>query len=179
LNIPEDKILLKIFNNGHQQKAIEGFYRKYSHLVFGVCLKYLKNRENSLDATSDIFSKLAEKINKYEIENFNSWIYTLSKNHCLMILRKKASINSKLQFNNEAYSVYPEEEQNLNNYETALMDAILKLNTKQQNCIRLFYFERKSYSEISEITGYTEKEVKSFLQNGKIKLRKILNKQKP
>lgn len=167
-----------MFHNGHQQQAIEGFYRKYSHLVYGVCLKYLKNRDNSLDATSDIFIQLADKINKYDIKSFNSWIYTLSKNHCLMILRKNNS-NIELKLDPNTYSEDIETEQHSNAIDLKLNDAILKLSKKQQRCIRLFYFERKSYSDISIITGYPENKVKSYLQNGRIKLKKILNTKTP
>jgi len=57
-----------------------------------------------------------------------------------------------------------------------LMEAVDTLKKEQQDCIRLFYFQKKSYEEIEAQTGFTYKQVKSFLQNGKRNLKIELSK---
>jgi RNA polymerase sigma-70 factor (ECF subfamily) len=56
----------------------------------------------------------------------------------------------------------------------AVENAILNLKDKQRECIELFYLKNKSYIEIATQTGYTENEVKSYIQNGKRNLKIIL-----
>lgn len=59
---------------------------------------------------------------------------------------------------------------------TALESAIDELGEEQKKCIDLFYLKEKSYQEVSDITGYTLNEVKSFIQNGKRNLKIKLEK---
>jgi RNA polymerase sigma-70 factor (ECF subfamily) len=65
------------------------------HLVFGVCLKYLKDREASRDATMQIFEKLIIEIPKREIDNFKPWLHVITRNHCLMQLRSEKSRSAR------------------------------------------------------------------------------------
>ena len=52
--------------------------------------------------------------------------------------------------------------------------AIGALNKDQRTCLELFFFEKKSYNEIAQSTGFTLKKVKSNIQNGKRNLKKLL-----
>jgi RNA polymerase sigma-70 factor (ECF subfamily) len=58
--------------------------------------------------------------------------------------------------------------------EAIIKKAIDKLGDEQRSCIQLFFFQNKSYKDIVEMTPFTEKQVKSFLQNGKRKLKILL-----
>jgi RNA polymerase sigma-70 factor (ECF subfamily) len=59
---------------------------------------------------------------------------------------------------------------------TKLEDAILSLNKEQQTCIELFYLKKMCYQEVALKTGYSDKQVKSYIQNGKRNLRLILER---
>jgi DNA-directed RNA polymerase specialized sigma24 family protein len=74
---------------------IEVYYERYGHLVLGLCIKYLKQVENAEDTCSIIFEKLPELIKKHEIRYFKSWLYQVSKNECLMKLRKSMFSSKK------------------------------------------------------------------------------------
>ena len=65
-----------------------------------------------------------------------------------------------------------EKEMNL----TLLEEALEELNPEQKSCITLFYHHKKSYQQISEITGYSLLQVKSNIQNGKRNLKLLLLK---
>jgi len=58
-----------------------------------------------------------------------------------------------------------------------LPNAISNLNTEQRLCINLFYLKEKCYEEISMQTGYSLKQVKSYIQNGKRNLKIYLSQQ--
>ncbi|MBK6266919.1 sigma-70 family RNA polymerase sigma factor [Marivirga sp. S37H4] len=153
------------------------------HLVYGVCLKYFKDREQSQDAVMAIFEELIIKLPKFEIENFKSWLYVLSKNHCLMELRKqKRSLTDHLEsssynhMENVQFVHHDDEaltEENLDR----LNDCIAQLKIEQKQCIELFYLEKKSYQEIVETTAFDLKKVKSYIQNGKRNLKQCMEQQ--
>lgn len=124
-----------------------------------------------------VFEKLMDELLIKEVGNFNSYLYVMTKNHCLMEIRKSNKINTQ---DFEKLKDTFEEEETL---ETAfikerkfedLEDAIKTLPEEQQTCIQLFYFEKLNYTEIAEKTGFDMNKVKSYLQNGKRKLKIIL-----
>ena len=69
-------------------------YQRYMELVYGVCLKYFRDPEESKDAVMNIFEELVHKLTVHNVENFKSWLHVLAKNHCLMQLRKKNRVKT-------------------------------------------------------------------------------------
>ena len=175
-----DEEIIERYKSSLDKELVGVLFNRYSHLVFGVCLKYLKNKEESKDLLFRIFEKLFDDLKTHQVANFKGWLYVLAKNQCLMELRKKGKIKEDER---DVFDVNPpvEEEQvsavekdkQLNNMEA----AIEQLNEKQKTCIRLFYLQDKCYDEVSEITGYTINEVKSYIQNGKRNLKIMLSDQ--
>lgn len=154
-------------------------FKRYSHLVLGLCIKYLKNEDEAQDLVMQIFEKLTFDLKKHKIEFFKSWLYTYSKNMCLMELRKKQSQLKKdieLQENNVLF-MDSAEDLHLNTNEEKentilhLEQALNVLSKEQKQCIILFYYKNKSYNEIVELTGFNANEVKSYIQNGKRNLK--------
>lgn len=167
------------FFNSKRNQALEEIYNRYSALVYGVCLKYLGSREESLDTVVEIFTLLTEKVPHHEIFNFSSWLYSVTKNHCLMKLRTHKRQSEALKnYVQDTEPITPEILEEEIVIGENLEKAICQLSSEQKFCIELFYYQKKSYSEISEITGFTIKSVKSHLQNGKIKLKKIMEEYK-
>ncbi len=155
-------------------------FERYTHLLFGVCMKYLKNEEDSKDAVMQVFEELPRKINNFEINNFKSWIYSVAKNHCLMKLRKdKTKVNARLEvYENIRHEIMESAEVfHLNNENdpekkiSKLQRGITTLKTEQRKCIELLYLQNKSYNEVADQTGYSLKKVKSYIQNGKRNLK--------
>ena len=146
-------------------------YERYLHLVYGVCLKYLKNTHQAEDATMHLFEKLPEFIEKYEIKEFRPWLYTITKNHCFSLIKSEQKVEIEAPdllldtTEEEAQQELPLKE---------LTCCINKLSLQQRTCVELFYFEKKSYQEIVDSTGYTFKNVKSHIQNGKRNLKNCL-----
>lgn len=155
-----------------QQNAIlfSILYERYGHLVFGTCLKYLKNKQDAEDTTMHLFEHLPEKLIRYEISNFKSWLYMVSKNECFMLLRKRNPeselLTNQLIDNDEVGN------SDLTEIHFELLGkAILELKEEQKICIELFYLKQFSYQRISEQLGISLKNVKSAIQNGKRNLK--------
>ncbi len=174
-----DAALIEQFISSGDLEYLGQLYQRYMHLVYGVCLKYLKDREASQDATMQIFEKLIVEIPKKEIENFKPWLYVITKNHCLMQLRseKARQAGKEKMIDNEIIFMESGHEMNLNNEMVierdldALKKCIEQLKDEQKECVKLFYLEEKCYQEIAESTSYELKKVKSYIQNGKRNLK--------
>ncbi|MCH5720716.1 RNA polymerase sigma factor [Niabella hibiscisoli] len=87
-----DEQLLAQFKQTGDQQALAELYLRYSELLYGVCLKYLEDAEEAKDAVMNIYQELLIKVPRHEIQNFKSWVYVLTKNHCLMQLRSAKKI---------------------------------------------------------------------------------------
>jgi len=160
-------------------------YQRYTHLILGICLKYFKNEEDGKDAVMDIFEQLTIALLKHEVANFKSWLHSLTRNHCLMKLRKpevKRTITHDFTEADENLIVEnPEAEHLLDEGEREaqlrhLPAALNQLNAEQKACIELFYLQDKNYQEVAEATGYNLNQVKSYIQNGKRNLKIILSR---
>ena len=149
-------------------------YQRYMDLVYGVCLKYLKHPENAQDAVISIFEELVVKLQKHEVDNFKGWLYTLSKNHCLMKLRsdkKQTLVNFDVELMQSEENVHLngelEKEENFKKLDYCLG----QLQTEQRQTIELFYLQGKCYNEIAEMTGLDWNKVRSYIQNGRRNLK--------
>ncbi len=179
INNIDDKELLQKFYSDHNNDWLGILLPRYTLLLLGVCMKYLKNEEDAKDAVQQIFLKVINELHKYKVDYFKSWIYMIAKNHCLMKLRDKGKysveINDKIigaadEVNDK--TSYLEKDIALNRMQFALQ----QLNKEQQQCITLFYLEKKSYTEIATHTGFSMMQVKSNIQNGKRNLKLALEK---
>ncbi len=177
-NDTNDNELLQNFYNDHNNEWLGILLPRYTLLLLGVCMKYLKNEQDAKDCVQQIFLKVINELHKYKVDYFKSWIYMIAKNHCLMQLREKGKITAEL---NEQIIRVPDEAEEKNSFIEKdvlihkMMSAIPQLNEEQQQCIHLFYLQKKSYAEIAEITGFTMLQVKSYIQNGKRNLRKLIS----
>jgi RNA polymerase sigma-70 factor (ECF subfamily) len=169
-----DEALLLRFRNGGEQSILGELFVRYSSLVYGVCLKYLKARDIAKDAVMQIFETLPAKLQNHEIAHFRGWLYVTCRNHCLMYLRsekrhKSEEIGPHHMENDPVWNLGDEEplEGNLGKLER----CIEELGDEQKACVREFFIQEKSYKEISTSTGMDLKKVKSHIQNGKRNLK--------
>ena len=172
-----DEELLQIFQTGKDTDVFGELYKRYIPLTYGLCLKYLEDKEQAHDAVMDIFEGLMEKITQYEIKNFKTWLYSVAKNHCLQLLRKEKNIffikmEDAFMENEDNFTLIdkPQTEEEI----SALTYCIETLSGEQKISIQYFYIEEKSYADIVDLTGFTLNKVKSYIQNGKRNLKSCI-----
>jgi RNA polymerase sigma factor (sigma-70 family) len=175
-----DEALIERYKETEDNCHIGELYKRYTHLVLGVCIKYLKDREEAKDAVMQIFEKLMVDLKKHEVANFKSWLHMVAKNHCLMKLRNKNiplhlddvenKLDNVVEFNAYTHHSIDETEIQL----THLEEGINKLDHDQRRCVELFYLEERSYKEVADATGFSLNQVKSYIQNGKRNLKNYL-----
>ncbi|MEO6933110.1 MAG: sigma-70 family RNA polymerase sigma factor [Chitinophagaceae bacterium] len=177
-----DNELLQNFYLDHDNHWLGVLLQRYTMLLLGVCVKYLRNEEEAKDCVQQIFLKTITELHKYKVDYFKSWIYMVARNHCLMKLRDKtgrmmAEIKDDfagpgMEANLEDRAAHIEKDLRLETMELALNE----LNEAQKRCVILFYLDKKSYQSIAEITGYSILNIKSHIQNGKRNLKLAMEK---
>lgn len=170
---------MQAFKESADQELLAQLYLRYSDLVYGVCMKYLKDSESSKDAVMNIYQELLVKLQAHEVDNFKSWLYVVVKNHCLMQLRKEKKMitveftPTVMQSENfEHLDSVLEKENELKKLE----NCIEHLPQEQKQSIHLFYLENKCYNEIATQTGYEWNKVRSLIQNGRRNLKICMEK---
>jgi RNA polymerase sigma factor (sigma-70 family) len=175
-----DQELLEKFYASHDNELLGILLQRYTLLLLGVCMKYLKNEEEAKDSVQQIFLKVIQELHKYRVEYFKSWLYMVAKNHCLMKLRDrqgKQTTELKDRFSAAANSETDWQALIQNNHTLDLLQsALAELNPEQYQCVTLFYLQKKSYQEISAETGFNMLQVKSYIQNGKRNLKILIEK---
>ncbi|MCU0353913.1 MAG: sigma-70 family RNA polymerase sigma factor [Cytophagales bacterium] len=177
----DDAELLRQYRETGDLQVLGELYERYMHLVFGVCLKYLRDDDESKDATMQVFEKLVTDLRIHEVKHFASWLHTLVRNHCLMILRSRQNgiVHETIRLaddNDVEFDIALHQEEDDEQRLTRLEEGLHELPEEQRQCLHLFYIEQKSYKEISDLTGYDFKQVKSYLQNGKRNLKIYIDK---
>lgn len=175
-----DKELTEHYRKSGDMADIGLLYDRYAHLMLGMCITYLHDKDEARDAMEQIWEKLIKELRKQSIDNFKSWLGLVSRNHCISLLRKKKTENTRQKDYGYLTNSDMETQEEMRLDEEPLPidklpEALEQLNESQKTCIRLFYLEEKSYAQIQSITGFGFKEVKTHLQNGKRNLRKILS----
>lgn len=173
-----DNELLEHFYADKNPEWIGIILQRYTLLLLGVCMKYLKNETEARDCVQQIFLKVLTELPKYRVEFFKSWLYMVAKNHCLMRLRDKGGKYTKELTENGAVHTETDKQQLLETETTyeLLEEALKELNDEQKACVTLFYLQKQSYQKITEQTGYSPLQVKSYIQNGKRNLKIILER---
>jgi RNA polymerase sigma factor (sigma-70 family) len=171
---PSDLELVAAYRSSKDLKVLAQLYQRYLDLLFGVCLKYLGDKELAKDSVMEIFEELAAKLVRHEIANFRGWLYTLAKNHCLMQLRSSSRMRTSPfdpEFVQTADELHLNDKMEKEARLDLLSDCIDTLSADQKTVVSLFYLENKCYKEIETVTGYDWNRVRSLIQNGRRNLR--------
>ncbi len=175
-HISDSDLLEKFYQDKHTQ-WLGIVLQRYTLLLLGVCMKYLKNEDAAKDAVQQIFLKAITELRKYKVTYIKSWLYMVARNHCLMQLRDRnilVPVEDSIQLSapEPVQQELAEKEMMLTLLETSLEE----LNQEQKTCVTLFYIKKKSYQDITKETGFSLLQVKSYIQNGKRNLKLLLEK---
>jgi len=175
-----DNELLQRYVQTNDNKWLGILLQRYTMLLLGVCMKYLKDENEAQDAVQQVFIKVIQEVHKYRIDYFKSWLYMVAKNHCLTSLRDKRRTIPEALTDNHTFTLPDDVDNDIALTEQVstemLATALEQLSEEQKQCVNLFYLQKRSYAEISSATGFTLKQVKSYIQNGKRNLKMIIEK---
>lgn len=177
-----DLELIAKYKETEDIKHVAELFQRYTSLIVGTSYKYLKNTEDAQDAMMEIFEELLPKLQVHDVSNFKSWLYSLTRNHCLMKLRKRKGI-IEVDLEEEKFENKFMESPSFEHLDSEaptetdlLQDALKQLKDHQKTCVEMFFLKEMSYKQVADATGFDMNKVKSYIQNGKRNLLLILSK---
>jgi RNA polymerase sigma-70 factor (ECF subfamily) len=174
-----DEELIDAYLKGNDATYIGELFGRYVDLIFGLCLKHLKDVHNSEDTAYEIFEILIKKLQTNTVTHFKSWLYRLASNYCIDKLRKNK--NSQIIHLEDKFESVRDV---LDYNDTLEKEALLQkidfclgtLNEEQKKCIDLFYFQEKTYQDIALTLDISWSSTRSYIQNGKRNLKICMEK---
>jgi len=171
--------LLERFYADRNKEWLGALLERYTLLLLGVCMKYLKQEDAARDAVQQIFLKAITEMEKYRVDYVKSWLYMIARNYCLMQFRDKnrfpVEINDRMPLEEDRENQLLEAKEK-EKMLTFMHEELAQLGDEQRQCVTLFYLEKKTYQQVAEQTGYNLGQVKSFIQNGKRNLRLMIQR---
>ena len=176
-----DEELLQYYIHTGKSDSFGQLFDRYIPLIYGVCLKYLRDADDAQDAVMLLFEDLLPKIPQYEIKVFRTWLYRVVHNHCLQILREKertiqVELHPDFMESDDILHLLDEEGDEENERTLALRQCMESLPENQRLSVTRFFMDEMSYADIVALTGYSMKNVKSYIQNGKRNLKICIDK---
>lgn len=171
-----DRELIDFYKSENDMNALGELYSRYAHLVASIAIGILKKEQLAKDVVHEIFEIIVKDLKKHNVKNFNAWIYSVTKFHCFKVKKtpKTTGIEGEIEAKDDFEDII-ENELLIQNKIDLLKEAMNEIKLSQRECLELFYFEGLSYKEVVDETGYSIKEVKSHIQNGKRNLKLLIS----
>jgi len=150
--------------------SLPELYERYSKDIFRYSFSILKNEDDAKDAVQEVFVTYAENESSFKRHcSYKTWLLVLTRNYCFNKTKSKG-------FNNESLEVQTFNKTYETDYDTQITvrDALLKLNSEDNELIYLREYESYSYKEIAELTEQSLENVKIKIFRARNKLREIL-----
>lgn len=149
-------------------------YRKYAGKVYGKCLSILRNEEEARDAVQDIFVKIMLNLSNFgEKSQFSTWIYSITYNFCIDLIRKRKKERTVFSDSTEQAPDMAEEEvpdEFMRAMEVKYLKRVLEeLSTGDRIILLMKYQDDMSIREIAETINKTESAVKMKIKRAKHK----------
>lgn len=170
--------LVELINNCKKgdRRAQEQLYRDYSRILFGICLKYSRNKTEAEDNLHDSFMTIYSKIEQFKHQgSFEGWIKRITVNTVLQKYRKEENL-TVVSENIEEET--PEDSGYVNLDLTTLLSYIQELPNKYRLTFNLYVMDGYSHKEISEMLGTSIGTSKSNLARARMILKEKIEANK-
>jgi len=174
MGLKENQIIERVKRG--DTEAFRTIVDNYRDAVYGLSLRLVSNQMEAEELAQDSFLKVFKSVSSYRGDSkFSTWIYRITYNTCISHLRKNKLYTLEIKdyhgesdFNSGYDNLMKEDTNN------TIKTILTKLNPDDRAIIQLFYLEENSIKEISEITGFSNSNVKVKLHRSKQKLKSMM-----
>lgn len=152
-----------------ERKGQEQLYRLFSNKLYGICLKYSRNRTEADDNLHDSFITIFDKIDQYKFKgSFEGWISRITVNTVLQKYRKEGVFDIISDDIPDEVDVYVEDQNVSLQY---LLGIIQELPDRYRLVFSMYILDGYAHKEISEMLNISEGTSKSNLSRARIILK--------
>ena len=165
---PSDLELVDRYRRFSDRRAFDQLVERHQGWVRGVCARMLRSEELAKDATQEVFTRALDHLHDWRGDNFPGWLKAIAVNCALTIVDREKRW-APLEQAPDSPARERDPEQLLLAAETSgrARALIARLPDKQRVVFVMKHIDGLSYDDIARLTGFTDKEVKSFLQNAR------------
>lgn len=174
-----DEEIVGIVRTSNQEFYSE-IIKRYQSKLFHYLKKFINDADELEDVLQTVFIKAFKNLNSFDIkQKFSSWIYRIAHNEAINQIRKNSKYSISLD--DSDYDAADEKidfSRDLDNALTRenISSALFFLKDKYRQPLILYFFEEKSYEEISEIIHLPINTVGTYISRGKKSLKQFLEK---
>ena len=159
------------------RKAQNMLYHNYRYQLFGVCLRYSKDRQEAEDLLQEGFITIFKNLYQYRpIGSFKAWMHTVVVRVALQHVRRQKKLFSPIDINQLADEYQTHEDIFSDFRAKELIKMIQKLPNGYRAVFNLYVLEGYAHKEIAEMLGVTIGTSKSQLSKAKAMLKRMLEK---
>lgn len=173
-----DSELISLYLREQNTTYFTLLYRRYAGKVFAKCISMLSDDGLARDATQDIFIKVLLNLGKFtEQSSFSTWVYSITYNFCIDIIRKKKK--NLLIFSEDVGKVSSEKEVDIPDsvileMETRRLEKVMELMPPGDKAIlNMKYIDDLQIKDIAEVLSKTESAIKMQIMRAKAKAQTI------
>ncbi len=178
----DDKDIIARVLNG-DQGAYAVLVNRYQNLVFTICLRYVKTREDAEEVAQDVFVKAYRSLADFKGQSkFSTWLYTITTTSSITFLRKKKldvhsldneNVFAKASLQDSGMSANQVEQKSRVNM---VNQAIQLLSPDDAQVITLFYKGEQTLEEIAKTLGKEANAVKVQLHRARSRLKEKMER---
>ena len=159
---------------------------RYKDMVFSLALKVMKNREEAEEVSQDTFIKAYRSLKSFKGDaKFSTWLYKITYHNCMDRVKKISKkyntdtidevVENKISSTDDVLKTIERKERAL-----IIKECLNELPQDERSILWFFYFEELSLKEITEVTEFSENNVKVKLHRARKKLLAVIqNKVEP
>ena len=163
-----DLELVERYRRFGDHAAFDQLIRKHQRWVRGVCARILRSDDLAQDAAQEVFTRALSHLDAWRGDNFPGWLKAIAVNCSLTIVDREKRWAPLEQAPETPDRARDPEQQLIAEAQSARARAVIaQLPDKQRIVFVMKYLDGCSYEDIERLTGFSSKEVKSFLQNAR------------
>ncbi|MCE7924382.1 MAG: RNA polymerase sigma factor [Haliscomenobacteraceae bacterium CHB4] len=173
-----DTELIALYLREQNTTYFTQLYRRYASKVFAKCISMLGDEGLARDATQDIFIKILLNLSKFtEQSSFSTWVYSITYNYCIDLIRKKKKI--PLLYTEDVGRISKEQEVEvpdsvlLEMKQERLAKVLDRLPPGDKAILMMKYIDDLQIKDIGDILGKTESAIKMQIMRAKQKAQNI------
>jgi RNA polymerase sigma-70 factor, ECF subfamily len=149
--------------------AFDRIVEKHRRWVYTLCSRILRSPDSAADLTQEVFARALEKMPMLQQRaRLAGWLKVIAVNQCRTVIEKQRLYDPLGGEESVRPTNLTPEQQMIASERRELVEKLIdQLPPKQQLVFVMKYIDGYSYRQISELTGFSDKQLKSYLQNAR------------
>lgn len=141
----------------NDKNAQQALYKKFSSRLFGICLRYVPDKDDAADVLQESLIKIFQNITKFRNDgSFEGWLKRITVNTALNHLKKNKYQFEEIDFDDTTDVPFTENTVLSKLAKEEILKLLQELPEGKRVVFNLYVFEGYNHKEIGELLNVTE-----------------------